>query len=97
MHLLNMDDDSNGLVTGGTGGRWSRPGDRVSLMWPMAMDRDGWDSPQHPSHPRLDGLSAAQLSDACRHATTAAELLHRTPYATGTAHLRAFRAIAGSP
>jgi hypothetical protein len=42
-------------------------------------------------------LREAKLSEACRHATTAADLLHRTPYATGTAHLRAFRAIAARP
>ena len=42
-------------------------------------------------------LREAKLSDACRHATAAAELLHRIPYATGTAQLRAFRAIAARP
>jgi transcriptional regulator with XRE-family HTH domain/tetratricopeptide (TPR) repeat protein len=42
-------------------------------------------------------LREGKLSDACRHATTAAELLHRIPYATGTARLRAFRAIAARP
>jgi hypothetical protein len=39
-------------------------------------------------------LQAGNLADACRHATTAADLLHRTPYATGTARLRAFRTLA---
>jgi hypothetical protein len=42
-------------------------------------------------------LREAKLSDACCHATTAAELLHRTPYATGAAGLRAFRAVAARP
>jgi transcriptional regulator with XRE-family HTH domain len=42
-------------------------------------------------------LHAGNVSDACRYATTAADLLQRTPYATGTAHLRAFRAIAARP
>ena len=42
-------------------------------------------------------LREGKLSDACHHATTAAELLHHTPYATGTARLRAFRALAARP
>ncbi len=42
-------------------------------------------------------LHAGNFPDACRHATTAADLLHRTPYATGTARLRAFRAVAARP
>jgi transcriptional regulator with XRE-family HTH domain len=42
-------------------------------------------------------LRTGKLSDACRHATTAAELLHRTPYATGAARLRAFRSMAARP
>jgi transcriptional regulator with XRE-family HTH domain len=42
-------------------------------------------------------LHAGNVPDACRHATTAADLLHRTPYATGTARLRAFRAVAARP
>ena len=42
-------------------------------------------------------LQAGKLPDACRHATTAAELLHRSPYATGTTRLRAFRALAARP
>ena len=37
------------------------------------------------------------LPDACRHAITAADLLHRTPYATGTTRLRAFRTTAARP
>jgi transcriptional regulator with XRE-family HTH domain len=39
-------------------------------------------------------LHGGNLPDACRHATTAAELLHRSPYAAGTARLRAFRVLA---
>jgi transcriptional regulator with XRE-family HTH domain len=39
-------------------------------------------------------LHAGNVPDACRHATTAADLLHRAPYATGTTRLRAFRAAA---
>ena len=39
-------------------------------------------------------LHAGNLPDACRHATTAAELLHRNPYAAGTTRLRAFRVAA---
>ena len=42
-------------------------------------------------------LHAGHFPDACRHATTAAELLHRTPYATGTTRLRTFRAAAEHP
>ncbi|MDQ3764704.1 MAG: helix-turn-helix domain-containing protein [Actinomycetota bacterium] len=42
-------------------------------------------------------LHVGNLPDACRHATAAAELLHRSPYAAGTARLRAFRAIAARP
>ncbi|HEX4103497.1 MAG TPA: hypothetical protein VHY21_23615 [Pseudonocardiaceae bacterium] len=42
-------------------------------------------------------LHAGKLPDACRHATTAADLLHRTPYATGTARLRGFRTMAARP
>jgi len=42
-------------------------------------------------------LHAGNISDACRHATAAADLLHRAPYATGTAHLRVFRAVAARP
>jgi transcriptional regulator with XRE-family HTH domain len=42
-------------------------------------------------------LRAGHLLDACYYATTAADLLHRTPYATGAAHLRAFRAAAARP
>jgi transcriptional regulator with XRE-family HTH domain len=42
-------------------------------------------------------LRAGKPSDACLHATTAAELLHRTPYATGAARLRAFRSMAARP
>jgi ATP/maltotriose-dependent transcriptional regulator MalT len=39
-------------------------------------------------------VHAGAVPDACRDATTAAELLHRAPYATGAARLRAFRVIA---
>jgi transcriptional regulator with XRE-family HTH domain len=42
-------------------------------------------------------LHAGNLPDACRYATTAADLLHHTPYATGTDRLRAFRAAAARP
>jgi transcriptional regulator with XRE-family HTH domain/tetratricopeptide (TPR) repeat protein len=42
-------------------------------------------------------LHAGNLPDACRHATTAADLLQRSPYATGTACLHAFRAAAARP
>ncbi|HEY6423537.1 MAG TPA: helix-turn-helix transcriptional regulator [Pseudonocardiaceae bacterium] len=42
-------------------------------------------------------LHAGNVPDACRHATAAADLLQRTPYATGTARLRAFRAVAARP
>jgi hypothetical protein len=42
-------------------------------------------------------LYAGNLSDACRHAITAAELLNRTAYATGATRLRAFRAAAARP
>jgi tetratricopeptide (TPR) repeat protein len=42
-------------------------------------------------------LRVGHLLDACHYATTAADLLHRTPYATGAAHLRAFRAAAARP
>jgi transcriptional regulator with XRE-family HTH domain len=42
-------------------------------------------------------LHVGNLPDACRHATTAAELLHRGPYAAGTARLRAFRVLAARP
>jgi transcriptional regulator with XRE-family HTH domain len=42
-------------------------------------------------------LHASNIPDACHHATAAAELLERTPYATGTARLRAFRAVAARP
>jgi len=45
----------------------------------------------------LAELYAGDLPNACRHAITAADLLHRTPYATGTTRLRAFRAIAARP
>lgn len=39
-------------------------------------------------------LHVSNIPDACRHATAAAELLERTPYATGTARLRVFRSFA---
>jgi tetratricopeptide (TPR) repeat protein len=42
-------------------------------------------------------VHAGNFSDACRHATTAADLLRHTPYAIGTARLRAFRAAAARP
>jgi hypothetical protein len=42
-------------------------------------------------------LQAGNIPDACRHATTAADLLQRSCYATGTARLRAFRAAAARP
>jgi transcriptional regulator with XRE-family HTH domain len=42
-------------------------------------------------------LHAGNIPDACRHATAAADLLQRTPYATGIARLRAFRAVAARP
>ncbi|MDQ3906619.1 MAG: helix-turn-helix domain-containing protein [Actinomycetota bacterium] len=42
-------------------------------------------------------LQASNIPDACRHATAAAELLERTPYATGTARLRVFRSVAARP
>jgi tetratricopeptide (TPR) repeat protein len=42
-------------------------------------------------------LHAGNIPDACRHATTAADLLQRSRYATGTARLRAFRAAAARP
>ncbi|MGH4005190.1 MAG: hypothetical protein ACRDSO_13915, partial [Pseudonocardiaceae bacterium] len=42
-------------------------------------------------------LQAGNVPDACRHATTAADLLQRSRYATGTARLRAFRAAAARP
>jgi hypothetical protein len=41
-------------------------------------------------------LHAGNLSDACRH-VTAADLLHRTPYATGATRLGAFRTAAARP
>ncbi|MGH3672105.1 MAG: hypothetical protein ACRDSH_15975, partial [Pseudonocardiaceae bacterium] len=42
-------------------------------------------------------LQAGNIPDACRHATTAADLLQRTPYTTGTTRLHAFRAAAARP
>ncbi|HEY6423021.1 MAG TPA: hypothetical protein VIY28_07190, partial [Pseudonocardiaceae bacterium] len=42
-------------------------------------------------------LHAGNLPDACRHAITAADLLHRTTYATGATRLHAFRAAAARP
>ncbi|HEY3896708.1 MAG TPA: hypothetical protein VGL88_15255, partial [Pseudonocardiaceae bacterium] len=42
-------------------------------------------------------LQAGNIPDACRHATTAANLLQRAPYATGTTRLHAFRAAAARP
>jgi hypothetical protein len=42
-------------------------------------------------------LRAGNVPDACRHAITAADLLHRTPYATGATRLRVFRATAAHP
>jgi ATP/maltotriose-dependent transcriptional regulator MalT len=42
-------------------------------------------------------LHAGNFANACRHAITAADLLHRTTYATGAIRLRAFRAIAVRP
>jgi hypothetical protein len=42
-------------------------------------------------------LHAGNVPDACRHATTAADLLRRAAYATGTTRLRAFRALAARP
>jgi transcriptional regulator with XRE-family HTH domain len=42
-------------------------------------------------------LHADNLPYACRHAITAADLLHRTTYATGATRLRAFRAAAARP
>jgi hypothetical protein len=42
-------------------------------------------------------VRAGNLADASCHAITAADLLHTTPYATGTIRLRAFRAIATRP
>jgi transcriptional regulator with XRE-family HTH domain/tetratricopeptide (TPR) repeat protein len=42
-------------------------------------------------------LHAGNHPEACRHATTAAAQLARTPYAAGTARLRTFRAAAATP
>ncbi len=42
-------------------------------------------------------LHAGDLPNACRHAITAADLLHRSPYATGATRLRTFRATAARP
>jgi transcriptional regulator with XRE-family HTH domain len=42
-------------------------------------------------------LHADNLPDACHHAITAADLLNRIPYASGTTRLRAFRAAAARP
>jgi transcriptional regulator with XRE-family HTH domain len=42
-------------------------------------------------------LHADHHLDACRYATTAADLLHRFPYATSAARLRVFRAAAACP
>jgi len=42
-------------------------------------------------------VHAGDVPEACRYATTAADLLRRAPYATGTARLRAFRAVAARP
>ena len=42
-------------------------------------------------------LRVGTLPDACRHAITAADLLYRTPYASGTTRLRAFRTAAARP
>jgi transcriptional regulator with XRE-family HTH domain/tetratricopeptide (TPR) repeat protein len=42
-------------------------------------------------------LHAGKLPEACRHATTAADLLHRSPYTTGAACLRDFRTMAARP
>lgn len=42
-------------------------------------------------------LHAGNVPDACRHATIAADLLHRARYATGTACLQVFRAVAARP
>jgi transcriptional regulator with XRE-family HTH domain len=42
-------------------------------------------------------LHAGNVPDACRYATTAADLLQRAPYTTGTAHLRASRTVAARP
>jgi tetratricopeptide (TPR) repeat protein len=42
-------------------------------------------------------LHAGNIPEACRHATAAADLLQRTPYAAGIACLRAFRAVAARP
>jgi tetratricopeptide (TPR) repeat protein len=42
-------------------------------------------------------LGAGNLADACRHAITAADLLHRTIYASGATRLRTFRATAARP
>ncbi|MDQ2881248.1 MAG: helix-turn-helix domain-containing protein [Actinomycetota bacterium] len=42
-------------------------------------------------------LYAGNAPDACRHATTTADLLQRSRYATGNARLRAFRATAARP
>jgi transcriptional regulator with XRE-family HTH domain len=42
-------------------------------------------------------LRAGHLPDACRHALSAADLLHRTPYTTGTTRLRTFRTAAARP
>jgi transcriptional regulator with XRE-family HTH domain len=42
-------------------------------------------------------LHGGNVPKACRHATTAADLLQRAPYATGTTRLRAFRAAAARP
>ncbi|MGH4009788.1 MAG: helix-turn-helix domain-containing protein [Pseudonocardiaceae bacterium] len=42
-------------------------------------------------------LRRNNLSESCRRATQAADLLHRLPYATGAARLRAFRDAAARP
>jgi hypothetical protein len=42
-------------------------------------------------------LQAGNIPEACRHATTTAELLQRAPYATGITRLHAFRAAAARP
>jgi ATP/maltotriose-dependent transcriptional regulator MalT len=42
-------------------------------------------------------LVSGDVAGSCSHATQAADLLHRLPYATGAARLRAFRDAAARP
>jgi transcriptional regulator with XRE-family HTH domain len=100
---LSLIDHSSAHLTAATGHVYLQAGDHSAARAALTAAFD-----QLPSTARrariltltdlaMTELHAGNLADACRHAITAANLLHRTSYATGATRLRAFRATAARP